>query len=445
MRLLLAEGTICTFDRDQRVISPGMIGIQDGLIQFVGESVLPDFVPDKTLHCAGDFILPGFINAHVHLGEHLLRGWMDERNFERLFYSRLFTWESALDPASVYCASLAAAAEALLGGTTTVVDMYHHAEATARAVQEIGIRACIGQKILGFSLKRPPQLTASGINYHFDQGAFRAQLEAACHFADEWHAAADGRITTALAPHATNTLTRSMLEEVAEAANNRSTLIHMHLAQTESEFEEVRSREGVGCVELLAQAGILQNRLIGAHAIFLAPDEEFLLSSHHAAVAHNPIANAKDAGLIAPIPRLRDAGVHIGLGTDAFRMDLLEAARFAACLHRTHAQDPTAFLAHDVLVWATSGGAAAIGMEDRIGSLEPGKQADIVVIDGSQIHSLSSGDPYTTVLYYGGTNTIRTVLVNGQIVVEQGNLVTLGIEEIRRQFEAAVRAFLRRW
>jgi len=441
MRYLLTGGTICTFDGEGTTWSPGALGIDANRIAFVGPAAPRDFVPDEIIDCSGKYILPGFVNAHVHLGEHLLRGWMDEVNFEGLFYSHLFSWESALTPDLIYTASLAAMAEALRCGVTTVADMYHHAAATARAVQGIGIRARLGQKILGFSLDRPPQAIPSGVDYRFDQRAFATQLDQAVGFAEQWAGEGDGRITTALAPHATNTLTAEMLRDVAKEARAGSFLVHMHLAQMRSEVETVRERDSLGCVELLAECGLLDVPFLGAHAIFLAPNEVQLLVDHGAAVAHNPIANAKDAGLIAPAIKFQEAGVTIGLGTDAFRMDILEAARFAACLHRVHAEDGAVCPAYDVLSWATRSGALAVGLGEQIGSLETGKLADVIAIDGTTIETLSTEDPYTTILYYAGPEQVRWVFVNGQPVVRDGTLVTMDLVEIRDAFEEGFRAF----
>lgn len=441
MKYLLAGGTICTFDGACTTWAPGVLGIDANRIAFVGPAAPRDFVPDEIIDCSGKYILPGFVNAHVHLGEHLLRGWMDEINFEGLFYSHLFSWESALTPDLVYTASLAATAEALRCGVTTVADMYHHAAATARAVQEIGIRARLGQKILGFSLDRPPQSTPSGVDYRFDQRAFATQLDQAVGFAEQWAGKGDGRITTALAPHATNTLTAEMLREVAKAAREGSLLVHMHLAQMRSEVETVRERYSLGCVELLAECGLLDVPFLGAHAIFLAPNEVQLLVDHRAAVVHNPIANAKDAGLIAPAMDFQEAGVTIGLGTDAFRMDIIETARFAACLHRVHAGDGAVCPAYDVLLWATRSGALAVGLGEQIGSLEAGKLADVIAVDGATIETLSAEDPYTTILYYVGPEQVRWVFVDGKPVVRDGALVTMDLAEIRNAFEESLLAF----
>jgi len=436
VKVVFSNATICTFDEERKVLPSGVLGVNGTEISFVGTEIPNGFHPDLEIDCHGCVIMPGLVNTHVHLGEQLFKGMMDEVDFQGLFYSLLFLWEACLEPELVYWGSLAAAVEALRCGVTTVGDMYHHSEATARAVEVSGIRACIGQLVYGFSLQRP--LEEAGGGFRFDPDAFEEQLTAACQFAESWDGRAEGRITTAIAPHATNTLEPWMLERVAQAAKDGSRLIHMHLAQMESEYDMVLKQHGLGCVELLSKVGILDCRFLGAHAIFLKRDEVKILADAHAAVAHNPIANAKDAGLIAPIVELARAGVCTGLGTDAFHSNLLEAARFAACLHRVHTGEAKVCPAREVLYWATRGGALALGLEE-IGALEPGKKADLVVVDTRQLNTLPAEDPYTTVLYYAEPANIRLVMVNGKIVVKDGEVLTVDLGKVKRHFIEAVK------
>lgn len=435
MKMVFSGATICTFDEERRVFPKGVLGVDGTEIAFVGTEIPNGFHPDLEVDCHGCVVIPGLVNTHVHLGEQLFKGLMDEADFQGLFYSRLFPWESCLEPELVYWGSLAAAVEALRCGVTTVGDMYHHAEATARAVEASGLRACIGQLIYGFPLRHP--FGKDKVSFRFDSDEFERQLEAACHFAETWDGRAEGRVTTAIAPHATNTLAPWMLERVARVAEANAWLVHMHLAQMESEYNAISKQYGLGCVELLSEVGILRCRFLGAHAIFLKQGEKEILADAEAGVAHNPIANAKDAGLIAPIVELAEAGVRIGLGTDAFHSNLLEAARFAACLQRVHA-GAGACPAREALYWATRGGALALGLEE-VGVLEPGKKADLIVIDMERLNMLPAGDPYTTILYYAEPADIRLVLVNGEIVVKEGEILTVDLGEVKRHFMKAVK------
>ena len=434
MKRAFVHGTLIPCDDRRSVLHDTALAIDGSRIVGIGKELPAGFHPDETVDCTGMILMPGLVNAHVHLGEHLFRGWMDEVSFEGLFYSTLFRWEAALNPDWVHAASLAAAIEAAKAGVTTVADMYHHAEATARAVDEVGLRALIGQKILGFALDRPPRETDHGIDYRFDLDAFGRQLDAAAEFAEAWDGACEGRIRTGLCAHATNPLTGEMLEAVARRAGELGLPVHMHLAQMASEAETVMTRDGMGCVELLDRCGILDHRFLGAHGIFVRPDEMALLNRPNVAIVHNPIANAKDAGLIAPIGAYQAAGVRIALGTDAFRMDLLEAARFAACIQRTTVTSGTEFAAREVLRWATAEGANALGIGDQTGSLEPGKAADLLVLGAVRLETFGMGDPHTQVLYYGSPSVIRRVYVNGEPVVVDGIVQTVDEKDAGEAF-----------
>lgn len=444
MRTLLTGGTVLTCDSSMRVIPAGGVAIDGSEIIAVQPGIPEGFEPEATIDCSGCVVMPGLVNSHVHLGEHLLKGILESMDFEGLFYSKLFAWEAQLTEEFIGRASTVAALESLRCGVTTVADMYHHADATAGAVELTGIRAVIGQKILGFALTHPPQGEVGESAVHFDAGAFREQLAAACEFADRWHRGAEGRITASLSPHATNTLEPWMLARVAEEAEKRSSLVHMHLAQMQTERDEVLSRHGVGCVGLLAKVGLLNERLLAAHAIFVSDEEIALLADHRVAIAHNPIANAKDGGLVAPIASLRVQGVTIGLGTDAFHMNLLEAARFSAFLHRTCHGDPHFVTTDQAFSWATIGGARALGLERSIGSLEPGKRADIVVVDMTASNLVPWEDAAAAIVYHAEPSNVRLVFVDGRMVVEEGVSRTVDPDMARREFAAAAEELWRR-
>ena len=437
MRILLAGGTICQFDRSRRCISNGYLGTEDGRIAFVSTEPPGDFAPDRTIDCHGALILPGFVNCHTHLAENLFKGLMEEVNFEGLFYTTLFRWESLLDPEMVYWGSMAGALDALRCGVTTIADMYHHASATAEAVSEVGIRGHIGQKILGFALERPPHQTECGIDYNFDFSAFSAQLDAAVEFASAWAGKANGRITTCIAPHATNTLNREMFAAIADRAAAEGLKVHLHLAQMASEREAIHSREGMGCVAFLEDVGLLDRPVLGAHAIFLDEGEIEILRRNNVSVAHNPVPNARDAAVVAPIEEMRNAGVTVGLGTDAFEMNLLATARFAVLINRVHTGRPDYLPAYDALAMATIEGAKALGLEKEIGSLEVGKKADITVFDMGRFNTQPAREPVKNLLYYGDTGNVRLVIADGEVVFEQGQFVRVDAERVRHELQRA--------
>jgi len=437
MKTLLSGGIIYTFSPTRRRIFGGYLGIEDGRILFVSEEKPQWFVADRTINCHGCLVLPGFIDCHTHLAENLFKGLMDEVEFEGLFYTTLFRWEARLDPEMVYWGSLAGALDALRCGVTTVADMYHHAAATAKAVCDAGLRGYIGQKVLGFSLEQPPRQSGGKVDYNFSFSSFSRQLDEALSFAEEWQGADNGRITTSIAPHATNTLNREMFVEVASQARKNKLGIHLHLAQMASEQEAIATREGMGCVEFLADVGLLEVPVLGAHAIFLEDREIKLLKQYGVSISHNPVPNAKDAAVVAPVGAMLAAGVKIGLGTDAFQMNMLETARFAALINRVKTGRPGYLPAEEALAMATIGGATVLGLEHEIGSLEVGKRADVVVFDLQLFNTQPAHDPAKSLLYYGDTSNIKMVIVDGRVIYEHGEYSMIDKQLVQREFQQA--------
>lgn len=439
MRILLSGGTICTFDAQRRCIRNGYLGIDDNRIAFVSKSPPNDFNPDRVVDCEGCLVLPGFVNCHTHLAENLFKGLMEETDFEGLFYTTLFRWEALLDPEMVYWGSMAGILDALRCGVTTVSDMYHHASATTEAIAAVGIRGYIGQKILGFPPEKPPRQIGQRIDYGFDFSAFIAQLEDAVHFALTWNGMADGRITTSLAPHATNTLNRSMFTEIAKRAAEEKLGVHLHLAQMESERETILAREQMGCVEFLEDVGLLELPILGAHAIFVTEEEIKILRRYNVAIAHNPVPNARDAAAVAPVTEMQRQGVTVGLGTDAFEMNMLDTARFAALINRVHNGQPDCLPAYEALELATIGGARALRLDHEIGTLELGKKADVVVFDMSGFNVRPARDPVKNLVYYGDVRDIRMVIVDGRVLFEKGKFTTVDMESVAREFDRVCR------
>jgi len=437
MKILLSGGTIYPFDAFLRCIPKGYLGIKDTRILLVSKEEPRDFKADRIINCQECLILPGFVNCHTHLAENVFKGLMDEVDFEGIFYTTLFRWEAQLDPEIVYWGSLAGALDALRCGVTTVADMYHYASSTAKAVSEAGLRAYIGQKILGFSLDSPPHQTSHGVNYNFDFLAFSKQLEEAITFALNWRGVSNGLITTSIAPHATNTLNREMFAEVADQARENGLGVHLHLAQMASEKEAIKAREGMECVEFLEDVGLLQGPVLGAHAIFLKEKEIERLYQYKVSISHNPVVNAKDAAVVAPVSEMREKGVNVGLGTDAFQMNMLETARFATLINRIKTGKPDYLPAYEALAMATIDGARALGLDNEIGSLETGKKADLIIFDLHHLNTQPVVDPIKNLFYYGDTSNIKLVMVDGKIVFEEGRFPFISEELVLREFARA--------
>jgi 5-methylthioadenosine/S-adenosylhomocysteine deaminase len=376
------------------------------------EAVLPraealEAHPDAEVVERPDHLLiPGLVNLHGHAAMTLLRGAADDLPLERWLHERIWPIEQALmSEEFVHDGSVLACAEMLAGGVTTFNDMYFFPEATAQAARAIGIRAVIGIVVFDF-----PSAYGSGAADYVARGL---RLRDALRH--------EPGIGFALAPHAPYTVSDGPLAQVAQLSAELQLPVHIHVHETAREIAEHVARYGCRPLERLARLGLVGPELVAAHAVHLSDGEIRMLAERGASVAHCPNSNLKLACGIAPIARLTEAGVTVGLGTDgaasANRLDLLQEARTASLLAKGSTGDAAAFGAHHALRAATLDGARALGMAPRIGSIVPGKAADLVAVDLSGLAMQPVYDPVATLIFSGGREQVTDVWIAGQPVV----------------------------
>ncbi len=380
----------------------------------------------------GGIIMPGMVNAHTHIAMALFRSLADDRA-DRL-RKVLFPLESrAVDERLVYHASLHALVELILAGVTTFADMYYFEQECARATREAGVRAILGETVLG-GVAPDAAGAYGGIEYAKD-------------FADRW--GDDALITPAIAPHAPYTVADHAMRRCAALAEELDIPMMLHLAEMPFEVAEIRSKHGVSPVRHMADLGILGSRLLAAHCVFTDRADHELLRSSDTGVAHNLVANMKSGKGFAPLPDMLKAGLRIGLGTDGpmsgNTLDLFGQMRAVATVHKAVVGDPTFLPARAVVELATIGGARALHMEERIGSLEVDKQADIVVVstDTPALHPVH--DPWSVVAYGAGPADVDTTIVAGRVLMHRREIPHLDREAIAarsREFGARVARFL---
>jgi len=351
-------------------------------------------------------LIPGLVNLHGHAAMTLLRGAADELPLERWLHERIWPIEQALmSEEFVHDGSVLACAEMLTGGVTTFNDMYFFPEATARAARAIGIRAVVGIVVLDF-----PSAYGSGPADYVARGL---RLRDALRH--------EPGIGFALAPHAAYTVSDGPLAQVAQLSAELQLPVHIHVHETAREIAEHVARYGCRPLERLARLGLVGPELVAAHAVHLSDGEIRMLAERGATVAHCPNSNLKLACGIAPIARLAQAGVTVGLGTDGAasnnRLDLLMEARTASLLAKGSSGDAAAFGAHRALRAATLDGARALGMAPRIGSIVPGKAADLVAVDLSGVAMQPVHDPVATLIFTGGREQVTDVWIAGEAVV----------------------------
>ncbi|MCA1826116.1 MAG: 5'-deoxyadenosine deaminase [Myxococcales bacterium] len=432
--ILLRGATVVTMDARRSVVR-GDVLVAGGRIESVGRVRAPKST--KVIDCAGRAIVPGLVQAHVHLCQVLFRNHADGLELLDWLSQRIWPYEAAHDARSLGFSARLGIAELLLGGTTAILDMatVHHTEAVLQAALESGIRYTGGKCLMD---------AASG-PLHEDTAP---ALEETQRLGRKWHLAADGRIHWALCPRFVLSCTEKMLHEVRLLSERHGWLVHTHASENRSEVEQVRKQTGRDNVEYFDDLGLCGPRTVLAHCVHVTESETRILAETKTSAVHCPGANLKLASGNAPVPRLLAEGVNVALGGDGApcnnTLDAFHEMRLAATLHLPQF-GPRAMPASEVLAMATIRGATALGLESEIGSIEPGKKADLAVVDLSGAHCQPAGpDPHATLVYCARASDVTDVFVDGRQLVRNRKLLTLDAPKLAASAAAEARRALRK-
>ncbi len=421
---LLRARWIVPVEPAQRVLEQHSLAIRDGRIV----DILPHaeatrrYRAAETVALERHALIPGLVNAHTHAAMSLFRGLADDLPLMDWLQKHVWPAEAKwVGPEFVHDGTELAVAEMLKGGTTCFNDMYFFPDATARAVQAAGMRACLGLILIDF----PSAWAASPQEYLHKGLALHDDLK---------H---NALITTAFAPHAPYTVADSSLEKVRMYADELDIPVHMHVHETAHEVEQAQAANGKRPLERLAGLGLLSPRLLAVHMTQLVDDEFAALAQANVTVVHCPESNLKLGSGVCPVPALLKAGVNVALGTDGAAsnndLDMLGELRTAALLAKGAHRDPTALPAHVALRLATLNGARALGRDADIGSLVPGKAADVVAIDLSDLSTQPVYDPVSQIVYSATREQVTDVWVAGRRLLADRKLTTLDEDAIRRK------------
>ncbi len=411
------------------VIRGGAVAIHAGVIQAVGEKadVESRYESENTIRLTDHILLPGLVNTHVHAAMSLFRGLGDDLPLQQWLEKVIFPAESRhVDPWFVHLGTLLACVEMLQGGITTFCDGYFFEEEAARAVEASGIRAVLGQGVLDF----PTPDVEDPSRFQDRVEAFLSALE---HFPE--------RIRPSLFCHAPYTCSAETLQRVKKRCTESRLLFQIHLSETRSEVEQLLAEVGERPAFYLDRLGILDERTLCAHAVWLNAEERELLAERRAAVAHNVESNLKLASGIAPIPDLLQLGVRVGLGTDGCAsnndLNLFSEMSLTAKVHKAVRKDPTVCSAGEVLRMATALGAEAVGWGDEVGTLEEGKRADCIAVRLDRPHLTPLFDPVSHLVYAAGPGDVDWVWVDGKTVVRHGEVQTVDVPELLKEVRTA--------
>ena len=414
--LIVTNATVVTMDGASRVLRGGAVAIEGRDIVAVdaAAAIAKAYRAADTIDAGGDVVMPGLINTHTHAPMVLYRGLADDLALMDWLQKYIFPAEAkTVTPEFVRAGTRLAALEMIRSGTTTYVDMYYFEEEIARVTRAAGLRAVLGQTIIRFPV--PDAKTP-------EEGLARTER-----FIREF--ANDELIVPAVAPHAMYTLDAATLKNVRQLADRDRVPVIIHLAETESESRTAAEQHKATPVGYLDSLGFFGPRTLAAHGVHLTPADIDILKKRGVGISHNPESNMKLASGTAPVPALRQAQVPVGLGTDGAAsnndLDMFESMRQAALLHKLVSNDPRALPAADVLAMATREGARAIGMEREIGSLEPGKRADLILVGMTSARQTPMYDPLSHLVYASRGDDVRTTIVNGKVLMREGKVLTL--------------------
>jgi 5-methylthioadenosine/S-adenosylhomocysteine deaminase len=422
--LLLTNGLILTMDRQFTIHRAGAVAVAGDAIVAVGPDALT-YRAAETIDCGGRVIMPGLVNAHTHVPMTLLRGLADDLRLDVWLMGYMMPVERAfVSPDFVRLGTQLGCAEMIRSGVTCFADMYYFEDAIAEATAAAGMRALCAQTVLRFPSP--------------DASSYEESLALARDFILRWRG--HPLIVPGPAPHAPYTCTPEILRACAELAVEFDVPLHIHLSETAQEVDDSRRTHGMPVVPWVKKHGLLDAKVLAAHCVHVDDGEIRALKNANTGVSHNPSSNLKLGAGVAPVARMLELGVNVGIGTDGAAsnndLDMFEETRLAALLAKGTTGDPTAIPARTALAMATRIGAAAMHMDHLTGSLEAGKRADLIVVDVDRLHNVpafghDANGIYSRIVYAAKANDVVDVMCNGRWLMRDGALLTLDERELR--------------
>ncbi len=420
--LVVHNGTIVTVNTSFEIIPKGLLCIKSGKLQRVEALSENPELPEarETINAAGGIIMPGLVNTHTHLPMTLFRGLADDLPLDVWLNEHIFPAESDhMNPDNVRWGTLLACVEMLLSGTTTCCDGYFFEDQVAAALQTSGMRAILAQGVIDFPAPGVPDPEEN--------------IEIAKRFATKWQNSTS-LITPSVFCHSAYTCSAATLKKVKSLCAENGWLLQIHAAETRKECQQIQKEHQATPIQYLDQLGILDENTLLVHCIWVNDKDIEIIAARKAGISHNPESNAKLASGIAPTPKFLKSGITVGLGTDGCasnnNLDLFHEMDMVAKLHKAEKFDPTTMDAKTVVEIATITGARAIGLDHQIGSLEVGKQADLIVIDTHAPHLVPLYHPESHIVYAAKSSDVRDVVVDGRLLVRNRQILHLDVKEI---------------
>ncbi|MHB8169988.1 MAG: amidohydrolase [Thermincolia bacterium] len=432
-KILIKNAVILPMTGRENLIEKGEIAIQDGKIMHIAPvgSLAADWQADEIIDATGQLAMPGFINCHTHAAMTLLRSYADDLPLMEWLSEKIWPIEDKLTGEDVYWGTMLSIAEMIKSGTTTFLDMYFFMDQVGKAVEDSGIRAVLSRGLIGFNPNAEMALAES-----------RELVE-------QYDQRANGRLSVVLGPHAPYTCPPEYLKKVMALADELGVGIHIHVAETQTEIEGIAKDHGKTPTQYLNDLGLFDGRrVIAAHCVHMIQEDLEIFKNKQVGVAHNPESNMKLASGIAPVPKMLEMGILVGLGTDGAssnnNLDMLQEMRSAALLHKVNSGDPTILPAYQALEMATVNGAKVLGLDQEVGILKIGYKADLILLDLEQPHLYPRHDVVANVVYAAQAADVRTVIIDGQIVMKDRKLLTMDEPKVLAEAQRCTESLLAR-
>jgi len=423
---LIVKGThIVTMDAEGTVIEDGAVAIDEGVILAIGTAadIEASYSAVETLDGGNRVVMPGLVNGHSHAAMTLLRGVADDLALMDWLENYIFPAEvEFVDTEFVRIGTELACWEMIRGGTTTFVDMYYYPDTIAEVVDSCGMRALVSATVID---QRSPDAENAGDS-----------IAKGNSFIERWQGK-NSRITPIFGPHANYTLNAEQLAATRAAAMRYGVPISIHVSESPFELQYSQDTYGMTSIALYESIGFFDGPTIAAHVVWPTDEEISILAERKVGVIHNPTSNMKIASGISPVARMLEAGVRMGLGTDGAAsnndLDMWEEMRLASFLQKVDRMDPEVLPAITVLGMATRDGATAIGLGDKVGSLEVGKRADLIQVAFDDVHHIPTYDVISHLVYVSDEQDVASVVVDGKVLMKEGEMLTIDTERLTRE------------
>ena len=426
MRTLVTNAYVLDMVGDTANIEKKEILINDNIIEIIDKEIDKNIEVDEKINAKNMLVMPGLVNTHTHLAMSIFRGYKADKKLMDWLEDAIFPVEDKLQPEDIYWNSYLSCLEMIKSGTTTCNDMYFGMNKTVEAINDTGLRA-----VVAWCIK---------------DDAIKDKIEKTREFAKIYNENKDSKIkiyVSADAPHTCNPDTIKLCVELAKELN---TGLHIHLSETIDEETKIKSRYSKRSTEYLNDLNAFDVPVVLAHGIYVSDSDIEILKKIKGGISHNPISNCKLSSGICDVAKLRENGITIGLGTDGIgsttTMDMFEEMKTAAYLQKVSTKEPSVISAYDILKMATIDGAKVLGMDDQIGTLEPGKKADMIFIKTDKIHMCPANDVCYNLVYSSNGADVESVMIDGKIIMQNRKMINLDEKQVMRQVKKIAKRLL---